>query len=135
MRRIRLSTAGESHGPGLTAILQGLPAGLLVDFDLLARDLARRQHGHGRGQRMQIEQDTVDVQGGVRYGDAVQIVAWLDRLGSRGMRFAYEVRRGDDLCTSGATEHVWVEKASGKPCRTPERLREPFAKLAVPAPA
>jgi chorismate synthase len=79
MRRIRLSTAGESHGPGLTAILQGLPAGLRVDFDLLARDLARRQHGHGRGRRMQIEQDTVDVQGGVRGSETLgsPIALWI----------------------------------------------------------
>ena len=79
MRRIRLSTAGESHGPGLTAILQGLPAGLRVDFDLLARDLARRQHGHGRGRRMQIEQDTVEVQGGVRGSETLgsPIALWI----------------------------------------------------------
>ena len=49
MRRLRLTTAGESHGPGLTAILDGLPAGLRIDFERLARELARRQHGHGRG--------------------------------------------------------------------------------------
>ena len=79
MRRIRLSTAGESHGPGLTAILQGLPAGLRVDFDLLARDLARRQHGHGRGRRMQIEQDTVEVHGGVRGSETLgsPIALWI----------------------------------------------------------
>ncbi len=68
MRRIRLTTAGESHGPGLTAILQGLPAGLEVDTDFIQRELARRQHGFGRGRRMQIEQDQVDIRGGVRGG-------------------------------------------------------------------
>jgi len=47
------------------------------------------------------------------------------------MRFAYEVRRGADVCASGATEHVWVEKASGKPCRTPEPLRAAFARLSA----
>jgi chorismate synthase len=79
MRRLRLTTAGESHGPGLTAILQGLPAGLRVDFDLLASDLARRQHGHGRGRRMQIERDTVEVHGGVRGGDTLgsPIALWI----------------------------------------------------------
>ena len=68
MRRLRLTTAGESHGPGLTATLLGLPAGLAVDLSLLARDLARRQHGFGRGRRMQIEADTAEVRGGVRGG-------------------------------------------------------------------
>jgi chorismate synthase len=68
MRRLRLITAGESHGPGLTATLLGLPAGLEVDFALLARDLARRQHGHGRGRRMQIESDAAEIRGGVRAG-------------------------------------------------------------------
>src|SRR5580692_10962245 len=65
---LRLTTAGESHGPGLTCILQGLPAGLALDQDALNRDLARRQLGHGRGGRMKIEKDRVDVTGGVRHG-------------------------------------------------------------------
>jgi chorismate synthase len=65
---LRLITAGESHGPGLTCILEGLPAGLELDRDALNRDLARRQLGHGRGGRMKIERDQVDVTGGVRHG-------------------------------------------------------------------
>ena len=65
---LTLTTAGESHGPGLTCILQGLPAGLELDQDALNRDLARRQLGHGRGGRMKIEKDRVDVTGGVRHG-------------------------------------------------------------------
>jgi acyl-CoA thioester hydrolase len=65
-----------------------------------------------------------------RYGDTVRIVCWVDHLGSRGKRFAYEVHKGDDLLVSGATEHIWVEKATGRPCRTPEPLREPFRRLA-----
>jgi chorismate synthase len=79
MRHLRLTTAGESHGPGLTAVLLGMPAGLRVDFDLIARDLARRQHGHGRGRRMQIEQDAVEVRGGVRGGETLgsPIALWI----------------------------------------------------------
>jgi chorismate synthase len=79
MRRLRLTTGGESHGPGLTAILAGLPAGLRVDFDLLARDLARRQHGFGRGRRMQIEKDAAEIRGGVRGGETLgsPIVLWI----------------------------------------------------------
>jgi chorismate synthase len=79
MRRLCLTTGGESHGPGLTAILTGLPAGLRVDFELLARDLARRQHGFGRGRRMQIEKDTAEIRGGVRGGETLgsPLVLWI----------------------------------------------------------
>jgi chorismate synthase len=65
---LRLTTAGESHGPGLTCIVEGLPAGLALDRADLDRDLARRQLGHGRGGRMKIERDRVDVTAGVRHG-------------------------------------------------------------------
>src|SRR5246500_4390700 len=65
---LRMITAGESHGPGLTCIIEGLPAGLELDRDALDRDLARRQLGHGRGGRMKIERDKVEVTGGVRHG-------------------------------------------------------------------
>jgi chorismate synthase len=79
MRRLRLTTAGESHGPGLTATLLGLPAGLRVDTALLARDLARRQHGFGRGRRMQIEADAAEIRGGVRGGVTLgsPVVLWI----------------------------------------------------------
>jgi chorismate synthase len=79
MRRLRLTTGGESHGPGLTATLLGLPAGLAVDFALLARDLARRQHGVGRGRRMQIESDAAEIRGGVRGGVTLgsPLVLWI----------------------------------------------------------
>ena len=65
---LRMTTAGESHGPGLTCIVEGLPAGLELDRDTLNRDLARRQLGHGRGGRMKIERDQVEVTAGVRHG-------------------------------------------------------------------
>jgi chorismate synthase len=65
---LRLITAGESHGPGLTCIVEGLPAGLELDRELLDRDMARRQLGHGRGGRMKIERDRIDVTAGVRHG-------------------------------------------------------------------
>jgi chorismate synthase len=79
MRRLHLTTGGESHGPGLTAILTGLPAGLRVDLDLLARDLARRQHGYGRGNRMKIEKDTAEIRGGVRDSETLggPLVLWI----------------------------------------------------------
>src|SRR6202020_2775656 len=65
---LRMITAGESHGPGLTCIIEGLPAGLELDREALDRDLSRRQLGHGRGGRMKIERDQVEVTGGVRHG-------------------------------------------------------------------
>ncbi|HSO98545.1 MAG TPA: chorismate synthase [Solirubrobacteraceae bacterium] len=65
---LRLTTAGESHGPGLTCIVEGLPAGLSLEREALDRDLTRRQLGHGRGGRMKIERDRVEVTAGVRHG-------------------------------------------------------------------
>ena len=63
---LRLMTAGESHGPALNVILEGLPAGMELDFDAINYELARRQKGYGRGARMKIEQDRVEVLGGLR---------------------------------------------------------------------
>jgi chorismate synthase len=63
---LRLLTAGESHGPRLTAILEGIPAGLRIDPEFVDRELARRQHGYGRGGRMKIEKDHAVFEGGVR---------------------------------------------------------------------
>jgi chorismate synthase len=65
---LKLTTAGESHGPGLTCILEGMPAGLALEREAIDRDLGRRQLGHGRGGRMKIEKDRVEVTGGVRHG-------------------------------------------------------------------
>ncbi len=65
---LKMITAGESHGPGLTCILEGMPAGLQLDRDALNLDLARRQLGHGRGGRMKIEKDQAEITAGVRHG-------------------------------------------------------------------
>ncbi len=65
---LRLITAGESHGPGLTCIVEGLPAGLALAPEDINRDMARRQLGHGRGGRMKIERDAAEVTAGVRHG-------------------------------------------------------------------
>ena len=79
MKRIQLLTAGESHGPGLTAILTGMPAGLAVDPDAISRDMKRRQHGYGRGRRMKIEVDRVEIRGGLRGGETLgsPIALWI----------------------------------------------------------
>ncbi len=71
MSTFRYLTAGESHGPGLTAIIEGLPAGLSVTAEQINADLARRQGGYGRGGRMKIETDRVEILSGVRWGESL----------------------------------------------------------------
>jgi chorismate synthase len=68
MTRFRWLTAGESHGKGLTMVIEGLPAGLPLSEADIATDLSRRQGGYGRGGRMKIEQDHAEITGGVRHG-------------------------------------------------------------------
>ena len=71
MPRLTLQTAGESHGPLLTGLVTGLPAGLRIDVAALNADLARRQHGYGRGGRMKIEKDEARFTGGLRGGETL----------------------------------------------------------------
>jgi chorismate synthase len=91
MSRLRWLTSGESHGPRLTAIVEGIPAGLPLFAEDVNGDLARRQRGYGRGGRMKIESDKVELGGGVRGGEtlgspiALTILNrdhenWLDRM-------------------------------------------------------
>lgn len=68
---LRYLTAGESHGPGLVAIVEGVPAGLELTAEGLSHQLARRRLGHGRGNRMKIEQDELEFLGGIRFGRAL----------------------------------------------------------------
>ena len=68
---IRFSTAGESHGEALIALVQGMPAGVTVDLDFVNRELWRRQQGYGRGGRMKIETDQAHVLSGVRHGKTI----------------------------------------------------------------
>jgi chorismate synthase len=77
---LRFVTAGESHGPGLTAIVEGLPAGLELRPEDIDRDLARRQLGHGRGGRMKIEKDRARVVAGVRHGRTLgsPVAMWIE---------------------------------------------------------
>ena len=65
---MRYLTAGESHGPQLTTIIEGLPSLLPIKAEFINHDLKRRQGGHGRGRRMQIETDTAEIVSGVRHG-------------------------------------------------------------------
>ncbi len=68
---LRFTTAGESHGPALLSILEGVPAGLPLLAEHVNAELARRQRGYGRGRRMQIEQDEIEFLGGVRAGETI----------------------------------------------------------------
>ncbi|HET9262837.1 MAG TPA: chorismate synthase [Vicinamibacterales bacterium] len=68
---VRFLTAGESHGRALVVILEGIPAGLPIDLDVITRDLRRRQGGYGRGRRMAIESDRAEVLSGVRGGETI----------------------------------------------------------------
>jgi chorismate synthase len=68
---LRFLTAGESHGPCLTAILEGCPAGFVIDVDAINADMRRRMLGYGRGGRMKIEQDTAEIRSGVRFGETL----------------------------------------------------------------
>ena len=68
---IRFSTAGESHGEALIALVSGLPAGLPVDLEFINRELWRRQQGYGRGGRMKIETDKAHILSGVRHGKTI----------------------------------------------------------------
>src|SRR5947199_8688155 len=65
---LRFLTAGESHGQALVAILEGVPAGLTIDFDAVTAELRRRQGGYGRGRRMAIESDRAEAVSGIRRG-------------------------------------------------------------------
>ncbi len=80
MATLRWLTAGESHGPGLTVIVEGIPAGLALSEALLREDLARRQQGYGRGGRQRIETDTARIVGGVRHGlsTGAPIALWIE---------------------------------------------------------
>ena len=70
-RRLKFTTAGESHGPALIGVLEGLPAGLPIDSDRIQTELRRRQIGYGRGLRMKIEDDRIEFLAGVRHGETL----------------------------------------------------------------
>lgn len=98
LHRLRLVTAGESHGPGLSAILSGLPAGLRVDLDAIHLQMRRRQHGYGRGGRMKIETDEVSIRGGVRGGRTLgsPVALWIENRDFATWRDVMDPLRIDD---------------------------------------
>ncbi|RLJ71167.1 chorismate synthase [Hydrogenivirga caldilitoris] len=80
LRVLRFLTAGESHGRGLTAVLEGIPANLDISTEYINRELQRRQRGYGRGGRMKIEKDKVEILSGVRFGKTIgsPITLWIE---------------------------------------------------------
>ena len=82
------------------------------------------------GYRLVVTNASLSYRRGARYGDVVEVECTMARLASRGLHFAYEVRRDGELLASGTTEHVWTEATTGKPCRPPEVLRAGFESLA-----
>jgi chorismate synthase len=101
---LRFLTAGESHGPALTTIVEGLPAGVPVAKAAIDRELKRRMGGHGRGGRMKIESDEVEILGGVRFGQTLgspigllirncDFANWREAMDPQGVRPAEEASR------------------------------------------
>ncbi len=102
MGNLRFMTAGESHGPCLTGIIEGLPAGIKIDIDEINRDLARRQKGYGRGGRMKIETDKAEILSGVRFGETLgspvtlrvtnrDFANWQERMSATGEKIGEKV--------------------------------------------
>ena len=79
LQHVRFTTAGESHGRGMIAVVEGIPAGLPLSREDIAADLARRQLGYGRGGRMEIERDEGEILSGVRLGETLgsPISIWI----------------------------------------------------------
>lgn len=73
---------------------------------------------------------TLRYRGSARYGDTVTVDCRVEEMGSRRLVFGYSVRRGDEVLVTGSTEHVWVDRSTGRPCRIPKSLVEPFRRLA-----
>src|SRR6202790_4589014 len=88
---LRFLTAGESHGPSLSVIVEGLPAGLAVGVEELASELARRRLGYGRGPRMRFERDVLRLIGGVRHGRTLGSPVAVEILNSEWPKWGVEM--------------------------------------------
>ena len=113
-------------------------ANYLVWFELARTELCARSGLHYRrieeaGYLLMVTQAQLKYRQGARYGDRVRVSCQLENLASRGMRFFYQVRRDEELLTTGRTHHIWVEGTSGRPCRIPEMARPFFESMAVAA--
>jgi acyl-CoA thioester hydrolase len=82
-----------------------------------------------RGFLLLVTGANLSYRGPSRYGDLVDVACWVDRVGSRGVTFAYRVSRDGALLATGSTEHIWVDAAARRPTRFPEDLKEPFSRF------
>ncbi len=107
----------------------------LVWFELARTGLCSRSGYHyadveAMGYLLMVTAADLSYLAGARYGDRVRVTAWVESMRSRTLRFCYEVHREDELLVTGSTQHVWIKAQSGRPCRIPEPIREPFERLA-----
>jgi len=109
---LRWLTAGESHGPELVAIIEGMPAGVPVSLDGIRTDLARRKLGYGRGARMKFEQDELTISGGVRFGETMGSPVAL-RIGNT------EWHRWVDVMSAEPVDLESLPKGRGAPLTRP----------------
>ncbi|MCZ6707672.1 MAG: chorismate synthase [Chloroflexi bacterium] len=123
MGTFRWFTAGESHGPGLTIVVEGMPAGVPLSEAYIREQLARRQKGHGRGGRMKIETDYAQIRGGVRHGKTL------------GSPIALWIENRDHATGTGPDKRPWTETMALEPVdvevQRVTRLRPGHADLAA----
>jgi chorismate synthase len=127
--RIRFLTAGESHGPSLGVIVEGVPAGLALTADALAEDLARRQRGYGRGARQAIEHDRAEILGGVRHGKTLGSPILL-LVRNRDWENWTEVMRVEPLDEAAAADLAAAADDGNKRAAPVTRVRPGHADLA-----
>ena len=126
---LRFSTAGESHGESLVALLSGLPAGVPIDTDFVNRELWRRQQGYGRGGRMRIETDTAHFLSGVRHGKTIgsPIAIEIENRDWKNWTEALPVERGRSRQAQSRS------LAASRPCRSGRRAQIRLSRCAVRA--
>jgi chorismate synthase len=129
MTAFRFLTAGESHGPTLAAILEGLPAGIPVTADAIAVDLRRRQGGYGRGARQAIEQDRAEILAGVRHGRTMGSPILL-LVRNRDWENWTRVMQVEPLSDDEAAELAALAEGGAKRARPVTRVRPGHADLA-----
>ncbi|MDQ2966049.1 MAG: chorismate synthase, partial [Chloroflexota bacterium] len=129
MGGFRFLTAGESHGPTLGVILEGIPAGLQVTAEALAVDLARRQRGYGRGARQAIEQDEAEILAGVRHGLTLGSPILL-LVRNRDWENWTQVMQVEPLSDAAAAELAALAKDGNKRATRVTRVRPGHADLA-----
>jgi acyl-CoA thioester hydrolase len=112
-------------------------ANYLVWFELARTDLcATAGHRYAdierAGTLLMVVGADVRYRRSARYGDRLRLLCWIDRLRSRDLTFAYEVRCGDELLATGSTDHVWVARDTGRPTRAPDEVQRAFERLRGP---